>query len=83
MWSLQLQKAVELTQKRYPEMKRGNYAQLTDGHIKTFENILGINNVITSADDLEPYNVDWLRTVRGKVHTPFINTYVCSNFIPI
>ncbi|KAF4533517.1 hypothetical protein B566_EDAN001002 [Ephemera danica] len=59
------QNRVELTQKRYPELKRGSYNKLTDSHINTFEQILGKSKVITAPDDVDSYNVDWLRTVRG------------------
>lgn len=53
---------------RYPELKRGSFAALNDTHLSTFERILPGGRVLTLAkgDDLESYNTDWLRTVRGN-----------------
>ena len=46
-------KDVELTVKRYPALKRGNYATLQDADVKVFESILGgSNRVLTNQDDL-------------------------------
>ncbi|XP_065351405.1 D-2-hydroxyglutarate dehydrogenase, mitochondrial isoform X1 [Cloeon dipterum] len=57
---------VELTQVRYPKLKRGNYSVISDKHISTFEKIIP-GRVLTSAtDDLESFNTDWLRTARGN-----------------
>jgi len=56
---------VELTSVRYPGVHRGNYAQLSNVHIQHFQSILPKERVITDANDVAPYNVDWLRMVRG------------------
>jgi len=58
---------VELTQVRYPSLKRGSFSTLQDKHVATFEKILP-GRVLTSTkgDDLETFNTDWLRTVRGN-----------------
>ena len=56
---------VELTSVRYPGVKRGNYAQLTDKHVQQFQRILPKERVITDNSDVQSYNVDWLRMVRG------------------
>jgi D-2-hydroxyglutarate dehydrogenase len=57
-----------LTQVRYPDLKRGSFASLNDTHLSTFERILPGGRVLTlgKGDDLESYNTDWLRTVRGN-----------------
>ena len=40
------------------------YNTLADSDISTFTSIVGEANVITEAEDLQPYNVDWM----GKYH---------------
>ncbi|KAJ8875194.1 hypothetical protein PR048_023089 [Dryococelus australis] len=60
-----LSSATELTAERYPNVKRGNYNVLSDSHIQFFESILGRERVLTDTADVEPYNVDWLKMVRG------------------
>jgi len=57
---------VSLTCEQYPNLKRGDFAQLEDSDVQTFTSILGPGNVLTQADDVEGYNTDWLRTVRGQ-----------------
>lgn len=56
---------VELTSVRYPGVRRGNYAQLSDRHVQHFRSILPKERVITETEDVAGYNVDWLRMVRG------------------
>ncbi|XP_067006180.2 D-2-hydroxyglutarate dehydrogenase, mitochondrial isoform X2 [Anabrus simplex] len=56
---------VELTSVRYPDVKRGNYAVLSDQHVQYFENILGKDRVITDESEVQSYNVDWMKMVRG------------------
>jgi D-2-hydroxyglutarate dehydrogenase len=53
---------------RYPNLKRGSFASLNDTHLATFERILPGGRVLTlgKGDDLESFNTDWLRTVRGN-----------------
>lgn len=53
-----------LTKDRY-NVKRGDYGDITDKHVQQFERILGANGVLTNPDDVEAYNVDWLKIVRG------------------
>lgn len=65
--SSRLKKFVELTAKRYPHLKRGNYAILSDKHVGFFQSILSPHQIITDANDLAGYNVDWMHSVRGKV----------------
>lgn len=55
---------VELTQKRYPNLKRGAFANLTDADVTTLERIVS-GKIITDSFELEDFNTDWLRTLRG------------------
>ena len=55
----------ERTSVRYP-IERGRYANLTEKDVDVFKGILSSDGqVLTGSDDLEGYNVDWLKTVRG------------------
>ena len=56
--------AVELTSHRYPGLKRGQFAKIEQGDLDHFRAVLGPDGVLT--DDLDGYNTDWLRTVRGE-----------------
>lgn len=55
-------KIPELTPSRY-DVKRFNYAKLTDKDVSVFERILTPSQVLTA--DLQSYNVDFLSTCRG------------------
>ncbi|KAK3105299.1 hypothetical protein FSP39_021859 [Pinctada imbricata] len=58
---------VELTSVRYPDLKRGGYATVTDRDISDFEKLLPENGrVLTDASELSGYNTDWLKTCRGN-----------------
>ena len=57
----------EYTSKRYA-VKRGDYSTLQDRDVVYFENLLDKSRVVTDAFDLEKYNVDWLKSVRGRSH---------------
>ncbi|SZE99888.1 unnamed protein product [Blumeria hordei] len=61
------------TSDAYPELQRGsNYAHVTSEHVDFFKGILGkdgavIDGVTKDAeDDLEPFNLDWMRKYRGR-----------------
>ena len=56
---------VELTSSRYPGVTRGNFSVLKDKDIQFFESIVSSTNVLQS--DLDGYNTDWLKTVRGML----------------
>ncbi|CAL1529799.1 unnamed protein product [Lymnaea stagnalis] len=56
---------VALTTSRYPNLRRGPFAVLTDQDIHHFEKIIP-GRVITGEDELLGYNTDWLKTVRGS-----------------
>ncbi|XP_065364748.1 D-2-hydroxyglutarate dehydrogenase, mitochondrial [Calliphora vicina] len=59
-------KLPELTQVRH-KIKRGNYAELSGKDVTFFESLLGTTNVLKDGeDDLQGYNVDFLRSVRGN-----------------
>lgn len=57
--------AVELTTKRYPYLKRGQFAILGDEDLKVFEKLIP-GRVLTDASELDSYNTDWLKTCKGK-----------------
>jgi hypothetical protein len=46
-------------------VKRGEFAQLDQNHLKFFRELLGENRVLNDPSDCEIYNVDWNRNVRG------------------
>lgn len=54
-----------LTKDLYPDVKRGDFAKLTSGHLQIFERLLGKDRVITDKDELAGYNMDWLKMVCG------------------
>ncbi|XP_076451705.1 D-2-hydroxyglutarate dehydrogenase, mitochondrial-like isoform X1 [Babylonia areolata] len=56
---------MKLTSQRYPKLKRGPFATLTDGDVSCLERLLS-GRVITDESELEGYNTDWLRTVKGS-----------------
>ncbi|XP_052819696.1 D-2-hydroxyglutarate dehydrogenase, mitochondrial-like [Mya arenaria] len=59
--------AIEFTSVRYPNLKRGQYSNVSDVDIAAFEKILpGAQRVITDASELEGYNTDWIKTCRGR-----------------
>ena len=57
---------VELTSVRYPYLKRGQYNSLTSGHVNFFESFLDKNQVLQDTSEVTGYNIDWMRTVRGR-----------------
>jgi hypothetical protein len=74
---------IELTSIRYPGVQRGSYAQLSEKHVQHFRSILPSERVVTDADDVAAYNVDWLRMVRGWcvctlcTHCCHLNMHFC------
>lgn len=56
---------------RYKDhVQRGKFGTLHADDIAFFREKLGINRVLTDPTDVDGYNVDWLRIVRG-LHFPF------------
>ncbi|KAI1268543.1 hypothetical protein F5Y18DRAFT_415254 [Xylariaceae sp. FL1019] len=63
----------KFTTDTYPEIKRDpRFAQLTSEHVSYFRDLLGKDSAIidgvtaeVSAEDMEPYNGDWMRKYRG------------------
>lgn len=39
---------------------------MTDDDVTQFQSIIGKDHVITDEHDLEFYNIDWMRSVRGQ-----------------
>ncbi|XP_059618866.1 D-2-hydroxyglutarate dehydrogenase, mitochondrial [Phlebotomus argentipes] len=56
--------APDLTKNRY-NVKRGNYAELSPDDLATFEGIVGKNRILIDATEVESYNIDFLKSVRG------------------
>lgn len=54
---------MELTPVRYPHLKRGRYSRLQSSDLSHFSRLLGSDRLLT--DDLDGYNTDWMRSVRG------------------
>ncbi|KAH8674084.1 hypothetical protein BX600DRAFT_480183 [Xylariales sp. PMI_506] len=63
----------KFTTDSYPEIKRDpRFAQITPEHVAWFKDVLGKDSAVidgvtaeVSADDMEPYNGDWMRKYRG------------------
>lgn len=64
---------VKFTTDSYPEIKRdARFSQVTEGHVKHFKQLLGNDAAVldavtneAAADDMEPFNCDWMRKYRG------------------
>ncbi|KAL4967222.1 uncharacterized protein BDV14DRAFT_207673 [Aspergillus stella-maris] len=75
--ALRATKEVKYTSDAYPSLKRDpNFAEITADDVKFFKELLGsesavIDGVTTdAADDIEPFNGDWMRKYRG--HTKLV-----------
>lgn len=63
----------DFTTDKYPELKRDTrFAEITPEHVAYFKQLLGKDSAVMdgvtaeiSADDMEPYNGDWMRKYRG------------------
>lgn len=55
-----------LTAEKYPSVKRGDYAKLTDEDLGKFHSILNPNQIITDAADLAAFNQDWMKKYAGQ-----------------
>lgn len=64
---------VKFTTDSYPEIKRdARFSQVTEDHVKHFKELLGNDAAVldavtneAAADDMEPFNCDWMRKYRG------------------
>ncbi|GAU97053.1 hypothetical protein RvY_08412 [Ramazzottius varieornatus] len=56
---------VPFTADRY-NVRRRDYAKLSEDDLRVFRDIVGDSGVVTGPEDLEFYNVDWLRICRGQ-----------------
>ena len=70
-------KDIKYTTNAYPNLKRNpSFAEITEQDVKFFKDLLGaqsavIDGVTTdAADDIEPFNSDWMRKYRG--HTTLV-----------
>lgn len=59
---------ITLTKDVY-DIKRGDYAIINDADLQHFERILTNDRVLTDANDVASYNVDWIKMVRGKCYS--------------
>lgn len=66
-------KKVQLTANAYPNIKRNpNFAEVTPEHVRYFKDLLGAESAVIdgvtadAADDLEPFNTDWMRKYSGQ-----------------
>lgn len=65
-------KGIAFTSESYPQLKRDSrFAQLTPAHVAHFRQLLGADSALIdgverdAADDIEPFNSDWMRKYRG------------------
>lgn len=63
---------IKYTSDSYPELKRDSrFAELTPAHVEWFKKLLGTESAVLdgvnqdAAEDIEPYNADWMRKYRG------------------
>lgn len=70
-------KEIKFTSDAYPNVKRNpNFAELTADHVTYFKELLGSQSAVIdgvssdAADDIEPFNSDWMRKYRG--HTRLV-----------
>lgn len=75
--ALRSTKDIKYTSAAYPDVKRDpNFAEISAEDVKYFKELLGsesalIDGVTTeAADDIEPFNADWMRKYRG--HTKLV-----------
>lgn len=57
--------SVPLTKDRYPDVKRGDYANVNDKDLIVFEQLIP-GRVLSGSSELDGYNTDWLKTCRGR-----------------
>lgn len=65
-------KRIKYTSESYPEIRRdGKFSDLSNNHVHYFKKLLDTESAVIdgissdAADDLEPYNCDWMRKYRG------------------
>jgi hypothetical protein len=59
-------KLPDLTSVRYPHVKRGTYASISQDDISFFRDVLPEDSqVLNNPDVLQGYNTDWMEIVRG------------------
>jgi len=59
--------SVPLTVEKFPHFKRNtNFAKLTSSDIEYFQSILPANRVVTTREELDIFNTDWLKKYRGQ-----------------
>ncbi|ORY04355.1 hypothetical protein BCR34DRAFT_491593 [Clohesyomyces aquaticus] len=70
-------KTIKFTSEAYPDIQRNSkFAKLTPDHVKHFQGLLGSESALIdglsndAAEDIEPFNSDWMRKYRG--HTKLV-----------
>lgn len=67
-------KQIKFTSDAYPNVKRNpNFAEVTAEDVEFFQDLLGAQSAVldgvttdAAADDIEPFNSDWMRKYRGQ-----------------
>lgn len=49
------------------DVQRGEYSSVEDKDVSFFEKLIGSQYVIKDKDEVEGHNVDFLRSVRGRI----------------
>lgn len=65
-------KTIKFTSESYPELQRNSkFSKLNPDHVKYFKELLGSESAVIdglskdAAEDIEPFNADWMRKYRG------------------
>lgn len=59
--------APELAKTRFPNVHRGNFNKLSSEHVNFFKSVLGNTRVLQDPSDVEAFNIDFAKHIKGKV----------------
>lgn len=54
-------------------MNRGKYSQVTDADVGFFQSTLENSRVLLDESDTQSYNIDFMKSVRGKLRPLFLH----------
>lgn len=57
---------------------RGEYSCVTDADVRHFRSLLGEPNVLTGAENVGPYNVDYMKQASGKDNCAALFTVIIN-----